>query len=139
MISALKSQDPEDGSVTAFIVIVIVALLLYAGLVGDGGSALATRVRALDEASEAARAGAEQLDIGIFHRTGKRVLDEAAATVAAKKYMAATGDSGTVSATTDAVTVTVSASHPTRLRRLICMNTMTMHAAATAHPESPSP
>lgn len=138
MIGALRSQDPEDGSVTAFIVIVFAALLLYAGLVGDGGATLATKVRALDEASEAARAGAEKLDIGIFHRTGDRVLDEVAATTAAKQYLAATGDSGTVTATTGAVTVTVSASHPTWLLRLIGMNMMTVHAAATAHPESAS-
>lgn len=135
----LRSQAPEDGSVTAFIVIVFAALLLFAGLVGDGGSALATQVRALDEASEAARAGAEQLDVGIFHRTGTRVLDETAAAVAAKQYLAATGDSGTVTATTGAVTVSVSASHRTWLLSLIGMNTMTMHAAATAHPESANP
>ncbi|WP_323747443.1 pilus assembly protein TadG-related protein [Catenulispora rubra] len=121
---------------TAFIVVVFAALLLFTGLVGDGGSALATRVRALDEASEAARAGAEQLDVGIFHRTGTRVLDETAATAAAKQYLAATGDSGTVTSTTDAVTVTVAASHHTWLLELIGMSTMTMHAAATAHPES---
>ena len=138
MIRALRSQDPEDGSVTAFIVIVFAALLLFTGLVGDGGSALAAQVRALDEASEAARAGAEKLDIGIFHRTGTRVLDEAAATVAAKQYLAATGDSGTVTTTTDAVTVTVASTHRTWLLELIGMNTMTMHAAATAHPESAS-
>lgn len=138
MIRTLRSQEPEDGSVTAFIVIVFAALLLFTGLVGDGGAALATQVRALDEASEAARAGAEKLDIGTFHRTGTRVLDETAATVAAKQYLAATGDSGTVSATTGAVTVTVSASHRAWLLSLIGMNTMTMRASATAHPESAS-
>ena len=138
MIRALRSQESEDGSVTAFIVIVFAALLLFTGLVGDGGAALATQVRAQDEASEAARAGAEELDVGTFHRTGTRVLDETAATVAAKQYLAATGDSGTVIATTGAVTVTVSASHRTWLLSLIGMHAMTMQAAATAHPESAS-
>lgn len=136
MNRARRTRDPEDGSVTAFIVIVFAALLLFAGLVGDGGAALAAQVRAMDEASEAARAGAEKLDVGIFHRTGTRVLDEKAATVAAKQYMAATRDSGTATATSGAVTVTVFASHRTWLLGLIGMNTMTVQAAATAHPES---
>lgn len=132
----LGSRNPEDGSVTVFVVIMFTALLLCTGLVGDGGAFLAAKVRALDEASESARAGAEMLDVGAFHRSGTRALDEQAATTAAKKYLAATGDDGTVVATTAAVTVTVAVSRRTWLLGLIGVNTVTAHAAATAHPES---
>ena len=47
----------ERGQVTAFVVAVVLALFVMGGLVIDGGYALATRRRAVDEANEAARRG----------------------------------------------------------------------------------
>jgi hypothetical protein len=55
--------DVEQGVITAFVVVIGVALMLFAGLVYDGGMALRAKVDAVDEASAAARAGAQQLDL----------------------------------------------------------------------------
>ena len=63
--------------VTAFVVVFTFALLLLAGLVIDGGLALAARVQAIDEAQAAARAGAQAIDLPLFRSTGQIVLDPA--------------------------------------------------------------
>ena len=41
----------EDGTVTAFVVVFTAALILFAGLVIDGGLTLAARVQAINEAA----------------------------------------------------------------------------------------
>ena len=56
----------EDGTVTAFVVIFTLALILLAGLVVDGGLTLAARVQAIDEAQAAARAGAQAIDLAAY-------------------------------------------------------------------------
>src|SRR5664279_4932205 len=52
---------PEEGSVALYMAIITVALLAMAGLVIDGGSAIAARSKAADLAQQAARAGANAL------------------------------------------------------------------------------
>src|SRR6476659_5188316 len=59
--TSLKS-DRDRGSVTAYLLIMTVALVVLAGLVLDGGAALAAHGRAADTAQQAARAGADALD-----------------------------------------------------------------------------
>ena len=54
--------DGDRGSVTAYLLIMTVALVVLAGLVLDGGGALAAHGRAADTAQQAARAGADALD-----------------------------------------------------------------------------
>jgi len=65
----------ESGQVTAFVVVFVAALLLMAGLVIDGGLALAAQVRAIDEAQAAARAGAQSLDLRAYRASNAVVLD----------------------------------------------------------------
>ena len=43
--------------------------IAIAGLVDDGGRALSGRVRALDEAQAAARAGAQQINVTLLRET----------------------------------------------------------------------
>src|SRR4051812_49043339 len=59
---ALGQGDGDRGSVTAYLLIMTVALVVLAGLVLDGGAALAAHGRAADTAQQAARAGADALD-----------------------------------------------------------------------------
>src|SRR3546814_2863091 len=59
----------ERGSVTAFVVIMTSALLAMAGLVIDGGYALAAHRRAFNEAEAAARAGAQAVDLDTLRAT----------------------------------------------------------------------
>lgn len=53
----------ERGSIAPFIVIVALAILLLAGLVIDGGRQLNAHGRAIAYAEEAARAGAQEVDV----------------------------------------------------------------------------
>ncbi|MBL1102900.1 pilus assembly protein TadG-related protein, partial [Streptomyces coffeae] len=67
LIQRLREQaatNQDRGQVTAFVVGIVAALWLFAGIVVDGGLALAGKARALDVAQEAARTGAQQLDVG---------------------------------------------------------------------------
>src|ERR1035437_4087073 len=64
----------ESGQTIAFVVGITLALLLLIGLTVDGGRILSARERALDEAQEAARVGAQQLDQAALHTRGMDIL-----------------------------------------------------------------
>ena len=82
------NERQEFGQVTVFVAIFMVALIGLAGLVIDGGVALAARRRALNEAQAAARAGAEALNVGLYRQTGERRIDQDAARANVAGYMA---------------------------------------------------
>jgi len=90
----MRRRD-EHGQVTVFVVIFMIALIGLAGLVIDGGVALAARRRAVNEAQAAARAGAEALDEGLYRSTGARTIDQSAAQAKVASYMSA-ADPGAV-------------------------------------------
>jgi len=115
-------------------VLLVPTLLLASGLVLDGGAALSTKDRALGEAAEAARAGADALDVIAYRQTGRAVVDPARARAAAEKYLAATGDRYTVTASADAVTVTVRADYRTQLLNVGGLGVIHVAGQATAHP-----
>ena len=120
MIAALgrrrsRLDDAESGMVTAFVVIFTLALVLMAGLVLDGGLALAAKVQAIDDAQAAARAGAQAIDIPTYRASGQITLDPAQATADAERYLAAAGHTGTVSVNGEQVTVTVTITQPTQI------------------------
>ncbi len=96
----------ERGVVTAFVVIMSMALILVAGLVLDGGYTLAARREAIDEADGAARAAAQVLAVST--RSGLVSLDAGRAQPAVDAFLAQTGHSGTAVVHDDTVTVTVS-------------------------------
>jgi Flp pilus assembly protein TadG len=98
----------ERGSITAFFAVLTVALILCAGLVLDGGRLLAERRSLSDLAAGAARAGAQAISIDDLRASGASTLDPAAATEAARAYLAGEGETGTVLVHGDTVTVTVS-------------------------------
>ena len=56
-----RSNSDDDGSVSVYLAVWAVALMAMAGLVIDGGAAIAARARAADLAQQAARAGADAL------------------------------------------------------------------------------
>jgi Flp pilus assembly protein TadG len=58
----VRARD-ERGSITPFVVIVSLAILLLAALVIDGGRQLNAKGRAIAYAQEAARAGAQAIDV----------------------------------------------------------------------------
>jgi hypothetical protein len=122
----------ERGQVTAFIVVMVGALMLVAGLVIDGGLGLAAEVRATDEAQSAARAGAQAIDLAAYRQSGSVTLDPTAASQAAESYLAATGDSGHVAVAGDVITVTVRVVQPTQILGIVGLHTLTVSGTASA-------
>ncbi|HEV2637195.1 MAG TPA: pilus assembly protein TadG-related protein [Actinocrinis sp.] len=131
----IATGSRQDGVVTAFTVVLLAGLIVLAGLVFDGGMAMKGRVQALDEAQEAARAGAQQIDVPAFRATGQAVLDPGPAVTAAEDYLAATGDTGTVAVDGDTVTVTVTHVQHTEILAVIGIGSFTEHATASATAE----
>jgi hypothetical protein len=127
--------ERESGMVTAFVVIFTAALLLMAGLALDGGLALSARVRAIDDAQAAARAGAQAIDIPTYRATGQITLDPNQATADAQRYLAAAGNTGTVAVNGNQVTVTVTITQPTQILDVAGINHFTETGTGSATAE----
>ena len=124
--------DDESGMVTAFVVIFTLALLAMAGLVLDGGLALAAKVQAIDDAQAAARAGAQAIDIPLYRATGQVTLDPGEAVADAHRYLTTSGHTGTVAVTGDQVTVTVSVTQPTQILSIVGVDQLTVSGTGSA-------
>jgi hypothetical protein len=125
----------EEGQTTAFVVVLLAGLLLFAGLVLDGGLALAGKVAAADEAQEAARVGAQQLQVSQL-RTGQRVrLDSGHAVQAALAYVHAAGDAAQAHADPDEVSVKVTHRQRTQILSLIGIGDLVTTGRAVARAE----
>jgi hypothetical protein len=125
----------EDGTVTAFVVVFTLALILMAGLVLDGGLTLAAKVQAIDDAQAAARAGAQAIDLPTYRATGQITLDPAEATTDADNYLAAAGHTGTVAVNGDQVTVTVTITQPTQILDIAGIDHLIVTGTGTATAE----
>jgi Putative Flp pilus-assembly TadE/G-like len=135
-LSRLRAlREDELGRVTAFVVVIVTAVLLFAGLVLDGGLALAAKVRALGEAQEAARAGAQEIDLVAYRTNGSLRLAPQQASAAARSYVAATGHAGTVSVAGNTVNVTVTISQSTQLLGLVGIGSIAVTATGQAQPQ----
>lgn len=121
----------ERGAVTAYVVLISVALLAVAGLVIDGGYALGARREAMNQAEQAARVGADALDQGAL-RSGQTYVDPGRAVGAAQAYLAQVGARGSVSVDGGRVTVTVSKSQPTTILAAVGVGSMPVKASASA-------
>lgn len=127
-------RQDQNGRVTAFVVTIALAALLFAGLVLDGGLALAAKDRALGEAQEAARAGAQEIDLAAYRADGTLRLVPHQASAAAHRYLAAASQTGTVSIVGNTVNVTVRISQPTQLLGLAGIGSITVTATGRAQP-----
>lgn len=125
--------DRDRGSVTVFLAITMVGLLVLLGLVADGGAKLRATQRAAATAAEAARAGGQALDLPAATAGQPIHVDRAAAASAAREYLTATGATGTVTVSDDGtqLTVTVTSTAPTVFLSLIGIQNLT--STATAH------
>jgi Flp pilus assembly protein TadG len=124
----------DDGVATAGMLLAIPAVVIAIGFVLDVGVAIRGWNTAHDLAASAARAGAQQIDLGLYRQTGVIQLDPQAAADASNAFLAAAGATGTASVTGDAVTVTVTRTTPTQLLNLVGVGSFTEHATATARP-----
>jgi Flp pilus assembly protein TadG len=108
----------DEGQLTLFFAIAVVGLLLVAGLVLDGGAQLRAAQRAQAIAEEAARAGAQAVDVDALMRGESTRLDP--------------GALGTVSAGTETVTVEATLTEPTLFLSLIGIGDLSASGSATA-------
>ncbi|RIQ12445.1 pilus assembly protein [Jiangella rhizosphaerae] len=119
------------------VVTLIVMLFMLAGLVIDGGFAINARQRIFDDAEQAARAAANQIDIEALRETGQVVLLESEARQAAVDYMTARGyDAGrvTVQVNGDEVFVRAEDTVNTSLLQLIFIDDFGIEGQATSRP-----
>ncbi|KJE19432.1 putative Flp pilus-assembly TadE/G [Frankia torreyi] len=126
----------DDGYVTAFFAILVVALFALAGLALDGGGALNAKTRAISTAAEAARAGAQALDLAVYRADGTRQLDPEQARARALAFLAGADADGTASATLTTVTVTVTATYQPQLLTLVGVGPLHLTGTASASPRS---
>jgi Flp pilus assembly protein TadG len=123
----------ERGAVTVFVVVFMLALMLVAGLVFDGGNVLAARQEAANVASSAARAGAQALDVAAARSSSGTPLDASAAIARADSYLSQTGYSGVASVHGNQVLVEVTITQETFLLGLAGIASMTVHGRGEAH------
>lgn len=110
-----RRANDETGSITAFVAVVAIALVMVAGMAYDGGQVISAHNAARNDAEQAARAGAQQIDLTHLRKTNEPRLDTAKAESAALDYLAQSGATGTVAVADASVTVTVTRVQPLRI------------------------
>jgi Flp pilus assembly protein TadG len=124
----------DAGNASIILVLITPAIFGVAGLVVDGGRALNARQHAANQAEQAARAGADAVDVDAIRTGNGLAIDPLAARSAADRYLAAAGATGTVSLGPQSVTVTVRASTQTAFFAVIGVKHISVTGTATARP-----
>ena len=97
----------ERGAITLASIIFAISSIAAAGLAVDGGRKLNGLAQARELADNAARVGAQKVDVDTYRSTGRPALLPGEAAAAANAYLAAHGRTGTVSVNGTTITVTV--------------------------------
>lgn len=132
MTASRASDATERGSISVVVAVLAPSLFLLAGLVVDGGTAIAARQRAANVAEEAARIAANQVSIDSLRRDEPPQIVVAEAAAAAHQYLAQAGATGTVLVGAAQVEVTATIKTPTILLGLIDFDQFTVTGNATA-------
>ena len=124
----------DEGSVSVYLAVWAVAMMAMAGLVIDGGAAIAARARAADLAEQAARAGADALSSSSLRGQGPADLrvDPVAARTAADRVLALGGATGEVTISGLDVSVTAHVPRQAVVLTTVGINDLTGTATATA-------
>lgn len=131
MTAAARPRAGERGSVTTFIVLMVVPALLMAGLAFDGGQILTARRHAIDTAQNAALAGAQAV-AGPVVRQGGVDVAPGRVDAAAQQYLATNGAAGTVQVGPNEVTVTVTETVELALLPLVGISSRTVTGVGRA-------
>lgn len=108
-------DEGEAGSVSAFVAVVALGLIMVTGMAYDGGQIVAAQATARDLAASAARAGAQEVDLDRLRSTGDAMLDPERATAAAQAFLAKAGFNGSTRVAGSSITVTVTVRQPMRI------------------------
>jgi Flp pilus assembly protein TadG len=118
-----------------WVIPLMIGLVAMAGLIVDGGNAIAARERAEDVSQQAARAGADALSPLSLHAgvPGALTADPGAAQAAAERVLAAAGISNpTVKVDGDSVTVSVTVHEKTQVLSAFGLREISGSASSTA-------
>jgi hypothetical protein len=125
----MSDRDERGQAVSVFVLLIIGALIMTAGLVIDGGQKVAAASRSEAAAAGASRAAgnaAATAELGGSDSVGPAVT-------AARLYLAGQpGVSGSVSVANGIVTVTTSASEPTIFLAILGIHQVTGRGSASA-------
>ncbi len=128
-----RTVGHDMGSITGFVVVMTLIVVVCAGLALDGARIVGAKVSAGDHAENAARVGAQE--VASVHG-GVFVLDPGRARSAAQSYLSAHRLNGSVVASPEQVTVTVSERVDTTLLQLVGISSKTVTATRASAPVS---
>lgn len=126
----------DAGAATLWMVFAVAIVFAVAGLVFDGGNLISTKREAVNDAEEAARAGAQAIDVSTVLAAGGTQLDPATATARAQQFLATNGWAGTVTADAQSVTVTVTLHRSMTFLQTFGLGDRTVTGTATARPQT---
>lgn len=127
-----RAERDEVGGASLLVVLLAVGLMVAAGLVIDGGYALAERRQAMNQAEQAARVASDQLDEAGL-RSGVTSVRASAARSAAQSYLASAGANGSVGiSSAGRVTVTVRSDYRPAVLSMVGVPPIGVSATATA-------
>lgn len=125
----------EHGGATIFVLSMSLVLMLCAGLVIDGGMGINARMRVADDAEQAARAGANAVNVDTLRSGGDLVIDPGLANSLARQFLLARGygpGQFDVEVGVNSVGVVVRDTSETTMLKLIGINQYPVSARATA-------
>jgi hypothetical protein len=130
-IGSGPGDTDDEGVLTAFVLLLLVALMALLGLVVDGGAVVTAHQAAEVEAEQAARAGSGAISIDGL-RSGVVRLDDAAAVAAAEQFAAAAGHPATATVVGGVVTVRLGYDIPTVILGMVGIDVLHVTAVASA-------
>ena len=137
-----RHRHDEAGSTSVFAICVAAVLMPLAGLCIAGGRVPHPRPTPADPAEQAARAGAQRVQVGELRRSGAVVFDAREARAAANAYLSSAGGTGAagsdVTTTGNTVTVTMEKDVPTFMLSLVGLSTVHITVSGSAEAETGS-
>jgi Flp pilus assembly protein TadG len=135
---SLSKPHDERGSATVFVIGFALVLFLCAGLVIDGGLAINKRMSIADDAEQAARIGADSIDVTEYQRHENLVIDQGLARQRIAGYLSDLGygaDNWTADINADDVSVSVRDTSKTYILNLFHVR-FPVRASAQAVPDT---
>lgn len=127
------TERKEDGVAAVIVVLFVVALFAMAGLVIDGGYAMAANRRLAGQAEQAARVGADALNQDSLRDGGDPRVDPSRAVAAAQSYLTKVGaPQGQISIEGGTVTVTLRSHTKTSLLSAVGVTKLSTKGSASA-------
>lgn len=128
-----RKDRNEDGVTALFVVLIATALLAMAGLVIDGGYAMASNRRLTGQAEQAARIGADALNQDSLRDGGEPTVDPSKAVAAAQDYLSQVGaPQGQVSIDGGRVTVSIKSYSKTAILSVVGVTQIPTSGVASA-------